>query len=285
LGTLPEPLHPKASLRHKVRQALERLEEQERRYCHPQEPEAVRLNMPEGSNRFGYNAQLVVDDKAQIITAAEVVAQSNDLSLAMPMEQQSRDNTGASSRQLAIDSGYCTKATVSQAQARGLDLLMPLPKPMQGPASEPYHSSHFAYDEKRDVVICPQAQELSFKKERWRHGQRVRQYRNGKACGACALRAQCTRARAGRSIDITGHEAALARHRERMKRPDAQGHYRRRAGVVEPVFARIKEHGEFRRFTLRGLQKVRVQWSMICSAANLKRLFSFWKQGLRAHTA
>src|SRR4051812_41707138 len=137
------------------------------------------MNMPEGSNRFGYNAQVVVDDKAQIITAADLVAQSNDLSLAMPMEQQSRDNTGQSSRQLAVDGGYCTLATISEAHARGLDLLMPLPRPMQAPAEQPYHSSHFKYDKQRDVVICPQGQELSYRKERWRYGHKVRQYRNG----------------------------------------------------------------------------------------------------------
>jgi transposase len=276
---LPEELQGKLTLRDKVRAALKTLEGQGRRHVHPQEPEAVRLALAEGGNRFGYNAQVAVDARAQIITAHEVMAQSNDLNLALPMGQQACENTGRQSAQLMVDAGYCTAQTIGQAEAAGVCLLMPLPKAMEAPAHEPYHSSRFGHDESRDVVICPQGQTLPFRKQRLRHGSlKVRVYRNGKACHCCAAKAQCTRARAGRSIDITGYEAAVARHRERMRQPQAQHHYRRRAAVVEPVFARIKHHAQFRRFTLRGLDKARTQWALICSTANLQRLYTFWRQ-------
>lgn len=48
--------------------------------------------------------------------------------------------------------------------------------------------------------------------------------------------------------------------------------YRIRKQTVEPVFGQIKEARGFRRFLLRGLTKVRNEWSLICTAHNLLKL-------------
>jgi hypothetical protein len=39
--------------------------------------------------------------------------------------------------------------------------------------------------------------------------------------------------------------------------------------VVEPVFGQIKQARGFRQFLLRGVEKVRAEWAMICTAHNL----------------
>jgi hypothetical protein len=41
---------------------------------------------------------------------------------------------------------------------------------------------------------------------------------------------------------------------------------------VEPVFGIIKEAVGFRRFLLRGMEKVSLEWALICIAYNFKRL-------------
>jgi transposase len=48
--------------------------------------------------------------------------------------------------------------------------------------------------------------------------------------------------------------------------------YRRRKGIVEPVFGWAKERLGFRRFSLRGFEKVSGEWDLVCLAVNLKRL-------------
>lgn len=50
--------------------------------------------------------------------------------------------------------------------------------------------------------------------------------------------------------------------------------YRLRKQVVEPVFGQIKECLGFRRFLLRGKQKVTSEWSLICTAHNLRKLIA-----------
>ena len=48
--------------------------------------------------------------------------------------------------------------------------------------------------------------------------------------------------------------------------------YRLRQQTVEPVFGIIKEALGFRRFRLRGLDKVALEWTLVTLAYNLKRL-------------
>jgi len=50
--------------------------------------------------------------------------------------------------------------------------------------------------------------------------------------------------------------------------------YRMRKAIAEPVFGQIKEARGFTRFLLRGLKKVRGEWTLVATAHNLCRLFA-----------
>lgn len=58
----------------------------------------------------------------------------------------------------------------------------------------------------------------------------------------------------------------------RMKTEEGKKFYAKRKSTVEPVFGIIKEVIGFRRFMLRGLEKVTGEWNLVCTAYNLKRL-------------
>jgi transposase len=63
--------------------------------------------------------------------------------------------------------------------------------------------------------------------------------------------------------------------RHKLRTPAGQAVYRMRKAVVEPVFGQIKEGRGFRRFLLRGLEKVQAEWQLICATHNLLKLFQF----------
>jgi hypothetical protein len=42
--------------------------------------------------------------------------------------------------------------------------------------------------------------------------------------------------------------------------------------VVEPVFGQIKQARGFRQFLLRGIDNVKAEWALICTAHNLAKL-------------
>jgi hypothetical protein len=70
-----------------------------------------------------------------------------------------------------------------------------------------------------------------------------------------------------------GPEAAFTeRLRHRTATAAGRALYKLRQQTVEPVFGIIKEAMGFRRFSLRGLAKVSLEWDLVCLAYNLKRL-------------
>ena len=60
---------------------------------------------------------------------------------------------------------------------------------------------------------------------------------------------------------------------EKLKSQQGKEIYKKRKQTVEPVCGIIKEILGFRRFSLRGEAKTDAEWSLVCSAYNLKRLF------------
>ena len=73
---------------------------------------------------------------------------------------------------------------------------------------------------------------------------------------------------------------APATAQERMaapvRTPEGKALYARRKVIVEPVFGQIKAARGFRRFLLRGLQKIRGEWRLGCLGHNLLKI---WRYG------
>ena len=59
----------------------------------------------------------------------------------------------------------------------------------------------------------------------------------------------------------------------RLRTREGRALYAQRKQTIEPVFGIIKAAMGFRRFSLRGLAKVRTEWTLVTLAYNLKRLF------------
>lgn len=60
--------------------------------------------------------------------------------------------------------------------------------------------------------------------------------------------------------------------REKLKSGGYASPYRLRKQLPEPVFGQIKQARGFRQFLLRGVDKVRCEWALVCTAHNLLKL-------------
>jgi len=69
------------------------------------------------------------------------------------------------------------------------------------------------------------------------------------------------------------HDATV-KDRMRRKLKTKKGHevYARRKAIVEPPFGQIKNRG-FRQFSMRGLEKAKAEWKLVCATHNLLKLF------------
>jgi len=95
----------------------------------------------------------------------------------------------------------------------------------------------------------------------------------GKACTACPLRQQCTKAAAGRSISVGAYEKQLADARARQQHPDWIADYRATRPKVERKIGHLmrRYHGG-RRARVRGQAKVGADFALLAAAVNLARL-------------
>ena len=69
-----------------------------------------------------------------------------------------------------------------------------------------------------------------------------------------------------------GKDSLVAAMRRKLQRGGRRSRYRLRKQIVEPVFGQIKQARGFRQFLLRGLDQVRHEWALICTAHNLGKL-------------
>jgi transposase len=149
---------------------------------------------------------------------------------------------------------YIPKADTSANTARGL-----------------YGKSRFRYDGDKDVYICPAGAELTYRFRTDELGRELKYYR-ATGCKTCALKSRCTRNKANRTITREANEHLMEAMAERMKQEPAK--FKLRKTLAEHPFGTIKRWMGFTHFSLKGLVKVRTEWSLVTLAYNLKRVLN-----------
>ena len=97
--------------------------------------------MPDGGHKGSfvqaYNAQIAVDDKAQIIVAAEITQESNDKRQLAPMLERVEQNMGAKPEAATADAGYFSEDQLTDKRVEGIELYVATGKQKHGEAEPP----------------------------------------------------------------------------------------------------------------------------------------------------
>ena len=76
--------------------------------------------------------------------------------------------------------------------------------------------------------------------------------------------------------DPPGEDAtAKERMAHKLRTESGRARYAKRKHIVEPVFGQIKQARGFRQFLLRGLNKVRGEWKLVCLTHNLLKIWRY----------
>jgi transposase len=272
---LPAGLTERQALREQIRTGLKQLQTDGRGHYHPVEPEARVMKVGKVRD-YAYNAQAVADSQAGILVACEATRQETDTGQLVPMIEQARENLGVAAMDTLTlaDTGYGAGADLQAAADKQMRVLAP---PMEGkPARDnPYATQHFVYDARRGTVTCPRGQCLDYEGHHLQAGKRIERYRCH--CTECPARAQCTRDPKGRRVEVHPHTAVVQAMRHQLKSPEGSERWNRRREIIEPRFAQVKQHEGFRRWTVRGLEAVNTQWTMLCTTLNLRVLHRRWR--------
>lgn len=233
----------------------------------------ARLLNKRGQKTNGYNVQIATDNKHYLLVADDVTTDANDLEQLHPMASQAREVLQVESLEALADAGYYKGA---QIQACLDDQITPyVPEPdRKSTKSGRFQRTDFIYDTEQNVYRCPAGCSLKPRSPRYQNGQLKQYYASRKAnCNHCHLRQQCLPPRSKeRRLLRDEYEATLVVHNQRMA--SNPGIMRKRSAAVEHPFGTLKRRAGWDHFLVRGLEKVRGEWSLMALAYNFTRVLN-----------
>lgn len=140
----------------------------------------------------------------------------------------------------------------------------------------PFAADLLYYNKEQDYYICPMGQPMhnigtTNKTTTTGFQQTITRYQAAN-CDRCPLRGACHKSKENRILDIN-HSLNNHKRKATERLTSEKGvYYRKRRPVdVEPVFGNIKSNHGFRRFMLRGKEKVAIEAGLLALAQNLRK--------------
>jgi hypothetical protein len=217
------------------------------------------------SKRFtGHKASVAVDVDSQLILDADVLAGSaGDATRALAQVEQVEQSTGQAVAQSLGDCAYGSGETRQAFAAAGRELVAKVPQESDNQGLFPKRA--FVIDLEQNRVTCPGGQTTT-KFTRDKAGGQT--FHFGRLCQDCPLRAHCTTATGGRTLQVHPQEALLQAARAAQQTAAGRAQLRERV-VVEHRLARLGQLG-VGQARYRGRQKSRFQLLVLATIANLR---------------
>jgi len=202
-----------------------------------------------------------------------------------PMSRAAKEALGVETLETTEDLGYFNAVQIKECIENGITPYVPEPdKQAQARQAKRFVRDDFHYDAAANLYRCPNGQELPYSSFHMKGEKKILVYRgSAPVCAQCPVRSQCLAEKSDtRLVTRWEHEAVIEKHRERMAEKGAEM-LRERAAICEHIFGTLKQWCGWTHFLLRGLKKVRAEFSLLMLAYNFKRVLSL--QGLAAFRA
>ena len=184
---------------------------------------------------------------------------------------------------LVADAGYGSQENYAYLESKQVNSYVKYntfdntPKRRKRARKYPFSSDQLHYDPGKDIFICPSGQPMRnigthTQKSKTGFEQRITRYQAVR-CTGCPLRGACHKAQTDRIIEINHNKERLrAQSRKNLESEQGIAYRKQRPVDVEPVFGQIKSNRGFRRFRLRGLEKVEIEAGLLAIAHNLRKM-------------
>jgi hypothetical protein len=235
------------------------------------DPDATFMRMKEdhmrnGQLKPGYNVQIGTEN--QFILGYTVHQRPTDTKCLKPHLDHLEETLGKRPKTVIADAGYGSEENYSYFEGQNIQAIVKYGT---------YHKEktrafqqaigkvdNWSYNETEDTWTCAAGKTLRFRYESETVTEsgypiRTRHYRS-EDCSACPLKATCTKTKGNREIAISlTYMRQKNEMRERLRSEEGYTLSVRRMTEPESVFGQIKNNRGFRRFLLRGLQKVSLE--------------------------
>jgi transposase len=271
-------------------QALERYEQQEqimgnqRSSYSKTDPDATFMRMKEDHMKNGqlkpaYNVQISTNN--QYIACYSIHQQPTDTSTLIPHIEQHIKNFHQKPNNITADAGYGSEQNYQWMEDKHITAYVKYgyfdrDQNENLRSKKPYTVDKLVYNEQKDLYYCPTGQpmtKITTRSSTTKNGfrQKTSAYQ-AKNCEGCPLRSECHQQQGNRIIEVNHNLNRLKRQAsKRLKTKRGIEKRKQRCFDTEPVFANIKHNHHFKRFMLRGIQKVSIEMGLLALAHNLRK--------------
>ena len=250
------------------------------------DPDATFMRMKEdhmhnGQLKPGYNLQAGTNN--QFIVNYSLAQTTSDTTALIGHVEGFTEGYGRAPEKLTADAGYGSEENYAHLESKGIEAFVKYGHfhkerldEKRGTCKSPFGADKLYYDSQGDRYFCPMGQAMehvdSYQREtKTGYLQTIDRYR-ARNCSGCPMRGACHQGKGNRTVE-RNHNLARLRDtaRERLLGEEGIAHRKRRCWDVEAVFGNIKQNMGFKRFLLRGIDKVETEIGLIAMAHNLKK--------------
>lgn len=248
------------------------------------DPDATFMRMKEdhmlnGQLKPGYNVQISTSN--QFIVNYTIHPNPTDTTTLGSHLAQHEASFGAAPKTLTADAGYGSEENYTILEQKQITPYVKYgmfdrqQKENQG-SKYLFAADKLYYNQQKDCYICPMGQTMHYignstKTTGTGFIQTAKRYQ-AQNCANCPLNGACHKSKGNRVIEVNEN---LNRQKKRAFEllNTEQGIERRKKRCYDarPVFANIKQNHGFRRFMLRGKEKVEIEWGLLAIAQNIRK--------------
>lgn len=235
-------------------------------------------HMQNGQLKPAYNTQISTEE--QFITHYSIHQTSTDTTTLEDHLDSFQDQYNRQSDVVVADAGYGSEENYEMLESKGIEGYVKYSyfhkEQKRAQKNNPFLLQNLYYNKEGNFYVCPMGQRMEFV------GKGTRESTNGyvsqvsyygaKRCEGCPMRGQCHKAKGNRRIEVNHRLNELkAKARERLTSETGKYHRSKRPIEVEAVFGQMKSNNRFNRFSMRGLDKVDMEFALMCIAHNLRK--------------
>lgn len=220
-----------------------------------------------------YELQTFCDENGFVLAHDIVAGNVHDSVSFFPAYTKVEERFGSRIKNVCLDAGYKTPAICKEIIDNGKMPILPYRRPMTKKGF--FAKYKYSYDPEMDCYICPNGKRLEYSTTD-RRGYSL--YKSDpKDCAACPFAGKCTHSKNRQKVVVRHVWEAYAEKAEETRHTDLHRNiYPKRKETIERVFAGSKENHCLRYTRVRGLEKNRVNSTMIFASHNLAKL-ARWK--------
>jgi transposase len=234
--------------------------------------------MKNGQLKPAYNPQISTEN--QYITHYSIHQKPNDTTTLPPHLEGFKQKYNKQSKQVVTDSGYGSEENYEMLESNGMEAFVKFSyfhkEQKRSFKNDPFGIQNLFYNQEKDFYVCTMGQRMekvcNTKLTSSNGYESTVSIYQAKNCQGCPLRGMCHQAKTNRKLQVN-HRLNELKDKARALLLSPQGIEKRskRPVEVEAVFGQLKSNNKFNRFTLRGLEKVNVEFGLMALGHNFRK--------------